>query len=72
MQIPIDNLSEDALKKIVEEFILREGTDYGSIEFSLETKAAQVIKQLKRGDAAVVFDEKTETIDIVPKRSLNE
>lgn len=65
MRIPIENLSDEALKKIVEEFILREGTDYGSVEFSLDTKTMQVIRQLKRGDAMLVFDEQSETIDIV-------
>ncbi len=66
MRVPIENLSEQALKKIIEEFILREGTDYGSVEFALDTKVNQVLKQLKKGDAVLVFDDKTETIDIVP------
>ena len=65
MRVPIENLSEDALRKIVEEFILREGTDYGAVEYSLESKVSQVLKQLQRGDAALVFDDQTETIDIV-------
>ena len=65
MRVPIENLSEDALRKIVEEFILREGTDYGAVEYSLESKVSQVLKQLQRGDAALVCDDQTETIDIV-------
>lgn len=65
MRVPIDNLSEAALRKIIEEFILREGTDYGAVEYSLDLKVGQVLKQLQRGDAALVFDDQTETIDIV-------
>jgi uncharacterized protein YheU (UPF0270 family) len=58
-------LSEDALRGVVESFVLREGTDYGEKEFSLGQKLAHVIRQLERGEAQIVFDPGTETIDIV-------
>ncbi|MDB6089545.1 MAG: YheU family protein [Gammaproteobacteria bacterium] len=58
-------LSEDALRGVVESFVLREGTDYGEKEFSLDQKLAHVIRQLERGEAQIVFDPGTETIDIV-------
>ena len=67
MQISISDLSEQAIRKIVEEFILREGTDYGDGEFSLEAKVSQVMHQLAKGDALLVYDEKTESVDIVPQ-----
>lgn len=65
MRVPIEGISPDALMKIAEEFVLREGTDYGNQEYSLKAKAEQVIRQLQRGDAVLVFDAKTESIDIV-------
>jgi uncharacterized protein YheU (UPF0270 family) len=50
---------------VVESFVLREGTEYGEKEFSLDQKLAHVIRQLERGEAQIVFDPGTETIDIV-------
>ena len=50
---------------IIEEFVLREGTDYGQGEYSLEEKVADVERQLERGVARIVFDPKSETCDIV-------
>ena len=63
--IPCTELSEDALRGVVESFVLREGTDYGEREFSLDQKVEHVLKQLRRGEAQIVFDPATETIDIV-------
>ena len=42
IEIPLDRLSSDLLNAIIEEFINREGTDYGVSEVSLETKIQQV------------------------------
>jgi uncharacterized protein YheU (UPF0270 family) len=67
--IPHTELSPDALRAVVESFVLREGTDYGEREFSLEQKLAHVYRQLERGEAQIVFDPNTESIDIVVTRS---
>ena len=61
-----DELSPEALRGLVEEFVTRDGTDYGAIEASVETKIAQVTAQLARGEAHIVFDPETETTSIVP------
>ena len=50
---------------MVESFVLREGTDYGQCDYSIETKVAAVMRQLERGEAAIVFDPDTETVSIV-------
>jgi uncharacterized protein YheU (UPF0270 family) len=63
--VPHTELSADALRGVVESFVLREGTDYGEREFSLEQKLAHVYRQLERGEARIVFDPNTETIDII-------
>jgi uncharacterized protein YheU (UPF0270 family) len=65
LTIPYQQLSAGALRGVVEAFILREGTDYGRREFSLEEKVAHVIAQLEREAAAIVFDPETQSIDIV-------
>jgi uncharacterized protein YheU (UPF0270 family) len=66
--VPYTELSPDALRGVVESFVLREGTDYGEREFSLEQKLAHVYRQLERAEAQIVFDPDTETIDIVVTR----
>ncbi len=66
--VPHTELSADALRGVVESFVLREGTDYGEREFTLEQKLAHVYLQLERGEAQIVFDPNTESIDIVPTR----
>jgi uncharacterized protein len=67
--IPHRELSNEALRSVVEAFVLREGTDYGMHEYSLEQKVAHVMRQLERGEAHIVFDLTTESVDIVAKRS---
>lgn len=63
--IPYEELSPDALRGVVESFVLREGTDYGTYEYSLEQKVAHVMKQLHNGEARIVFDPDTESVAIV-------
>jgi uncharacterized protein YheU (UPF0270 family) len=65
--IPIRHtqLSPEALRAVVESFVLREGTDYGEREFSLGEKVAQVLRQLERDEARIVFDPDTQSVTIV-------
>lgn len=62
--IPHTELSPDALRGVIESFVLREGTDYGERDFSLEQKVAHVTRQLERGEARVMFDPNSESVDI--------
>lgn len=68
--VPFTELSPEALQGVIEAFVLREGTDYGERELSLDQKVAHVLKQLERGEARIVFDPNTETVDIVTAKSL--
>ncbi len=72
IEVPFNQLNPETLKALVEEFITREGTDYGQVEVGLETKVIQVMGQLKKGEAIIVFDEKNETCNIVPRDELRE
>ena len=62
--IPHTELSPDALRGVIESFVLREGTDYGQHEYTLDEKVAHVMRQLQRGEAQIVFDPDSETVDI--------
>lgn len=65
VEVPADRLSEEALRGIVDDFILREGTDYGFNETALETKRAQVEAQIRAGTAVIMFDPRTRTCTLV-------
>lgn len=63
--VPHTDLSAEALRGVVEAFVLREGTDYGEREVSFEAKVGQVLGQLECGEAQILFDPVTESIDLV-------
>jgi uncharacterized protein len=64
--IPVNKLSPEALKGIIEEFISRDGTDYGEIESSLETNFRQVKYKLEKGSAVLIFDDENASVNIFP------
>jgi uncharacterized protein YheU (UPF0270 family) len=64
MNIPYQELAVESLTAIIEEFISREGTDYGAHETSLEKKVQQVMNQLKRGEIVVTFDPESQSCDL--------
>ena len=65
MIIPHDQLSPEALNGVIEEFVSRDGTDYGEREFTLEDKVNQVRRQLKSGKAVIVYDSQMESCTIM-------
>ncbi len=65
-----DQLSPQALRGLVEEFVTRDGTDYGAVEQSVEDKIARVETQLASGEVCIVFDPETESANIVLARDL--
>lgn len=66
MIIPIEQLPAETLTAIIENFVLREGTEYGSEDVALTDKIAQVRKQLHQGRAILVYSELHETVNIMP------
>lgn len=67
VEVPHAELPPDVLRRLVEEFVTRDGTDYGLVERTLDEKVAIVMRQLERGEAAIEVDAKHETIDIVSR-----
>lgn len=68
--VPYSSLSADALQGVIEEFITREGTDYGQQEFPLEKKREQVLRALKQGHVLIVFDAEAEAVTLVTREEL--
>lgn len=67
MIIPWKELETETLNSLIESFVLREGTDYGEHERSLEQKVGDVRRQLQNGEVLLVWSELHETINIMPR-----
>ncbi len=70
VEIPIDRITPDTLRNLIEEFITREGTDYGVEDIPLQDKIEQVLSQLNSGEAIITWDRETETSNIMLKKDL--
>ncbi|MCH7741849.1 MAG: YheU family protein [Proteobacteria bacterium] len=64
MKIQWQTLSESALTGLIQEFVTREGTEYGAQEVPVSTKVEQVLAQLQSGRVEIVYDEETLTTSI--------
>jgi len=67
VEVPHGRVDADVLRRVAEEFVTRDGTDYGASEKTLDEKVADVRRQLECGRASIVYDAASDTIDIVPK-----
>lgn len=67
IEVPYNQLREETLLAVIEEFVTRDGTDYGAVEVPLSTKIEQVKKALLRGDARIMYDTETESCTIVAR-----
>ena len=65
MEIAYTELSKEALRGVIEEFVSREGTDYGYLDYSFEDKIEHVISQLKKGEVKLFFDSESESCNLV-------
>ncbi|QSA96510.1 YheU family protein [Methylococcus sp. EFPC2] len=70
MLIPHRQLSVEALRGLIEEFVTRDGTDYGEIETTLADKVAMIERELERGLAFVVYDEEDGGVTIIARQQL--
>jgi uncharacterized protein YheU (UPF0270 family) len=64
-EVPYTSLAPAVLRRLIEEFVTRDGTDYGAVEKTLDDKVAAVLRQLERGEVLIVFDRETESANIV-------
>ena len=65
MEIPHHQVPEQTLLAIIEEFISREGTDYGHREYTLDEKVEKVKSQLLNGEIKLMFDSETSSCNLV-------
>jgi hypothetical protein len=67
MIIPADSIDNETLHSLVESFVLREGTDYGEVEITMQEKVEQIIEQLRLGDIVIEYSEEHESVNIIKK-----
>lgn len=70
MIIPPQSLSPETLQGVLEEFINREGTDYGDQELSLQQKVALLRPQVESGKVVILFDPELQSLTLVAKEQL--
>ena len=65
IEIPQEQLNAELKRAVIEDFIMREGTDYGHKDFTLDEKVAQIQKQLDSNKICIAFDQITETCTLI-------
>ena len=68
MIVPWQQLAADTLQNLIEEFVTRDGTDYGESEIPLTTRVEQVQRQLHSGEVVIWFDSVTESVTLMTRR----
>lgn len=66
--IPAEDLASDTLRSLVEEFVTRDGTDYGETEVSLDDKVEEVLEGIRRRLWVIVFDTLLQSVTILDAR----
>ncbi len=69
--VPYERLSEEALNGILEEYISREGTDYGVVELAMDSKIAKAKSMLVAAKVVIIFDPVLERCQMVNERELS-
>jgi uncharacterized protein YheU (UPF0270 family) len=71
MLIPYQSLDNETLNNLIESFILREGTDYGEAEISLNEKSQKVRMQIESGAVLILYSELSESVTLIAKEQFN-
>ena len=71
IKIPIESLDRSIIFSIIEEFVLREGTDYGAYEVNFQSKIDEIYSKLESDEYSISYDESTESCRIIDNVSLD-
>jgi len=69
--VPVAALSLQALNGLIEQYVLREGTEYGARDFSLEEKVRRVRQQLDAGQVLIVYSDELGVAELIPEREFD-
>lgn len=65
IEVPFERLDPETLRQVIQEFVTRDGADWGEAGGALEEKVAQVMQQLRNRKVKIVFELKSQTANIV-------
>ncbi len=65
LDIPYEQLNPETLQRMIQEFVTRDGADWADSGCSLEDKVEQVLQQLKAKKIKVVFEQRSQTANLV-------
>lgn len=68
IEVPYEQIDPDTLRRMIQEFVTRDGADWAEIGCSLEEKVDQVLRQLRDKQVKVVFDLQSQTANLVLTR----
>ena len=68
IDLPLDRINPETLRKMLEEFVTREWSELADSEYTLDEKVDQVLQQLEDHRAKIVYDSTSETWNIIPCR----
>ncbi|MDZ7781552.1 MAG: YheU family protein [Halioglobus sp.] len=68
VEVPPSRLGAGLLRALLEEYVTRDGTDYGNRELSLDEKVQRLQGQLDAGDVRLLYESESEQWDLVPSR----
>ena len=67
VEVPYLDINPETLRNMIEEFVSRDGSDWGEAGGSMEDKIKQVLRQFESGKIKVVFDLTSHSANIVSK-----
>ena len=65
IDVPYDQIDPETLRRMIQEFVTRDGADWDESGCTLEDKVEQVLRQMKDRKVKVVFDLMTQTANLV-------
>jgi len=66
LDISYQQIPAETLHRMIQEFVTRDGADWAEQGCSLEEKVEQVLQQLKTKKIKVVYDQRSQTANLVP------
>ena len=65
VEVPYKRLDPETLRNVIQEFVTRDGADWGEVGGTLEEKIDLVMQQLRNRKVKVVFEMESQTANIV-------
>ena len=70
IEVPHTALAPETLRRLIEEFVTRDTTDYGERQRTLDEKVEDVMRQLRRREVLIVVEGGSSTINLLPAKEL--